>query len=72
MSAQERVYESRGRLVRRGNDEIAAKAAALRFVSRVPLLCECDHPDCRELVLLTLADYRRAREQREFITAPAH
>jgi hypothetical protein len=73
MSAQEnRAYESRSHVIRTANEGIAAKAAALHFVSRVPMLCECDEPDCRELVLLTLADYRQAREQHEFLTAPGH
>lgn len=72
MSAQQRTYESRSQVVRTGNDGIAAKAAALRFVSRVPMLCECEDPACRELIMLTLADYRRARREREFITAPGH
>ena len=73
MSAQEnRAYESRPHLIRYANEEIAEKAAVLRFVSRVPMLCECGDRGCRELVLLTLADYRRAREEREFLTAPGH
>lgn len=72
MSAQERAYESRAYAVREGNEEIAARAAALRFVSRVPMLCECDDSGCRELVLVTLSDYRRARKEREFFTAPGH
>lgn len=67
-----RVYQSRAHEIREANEGIAAKAAALRFVSRVPMLCECGDPDCRELVLLTRADYRRARGEREFLTAAGH
>jgi len=73
MSAQEeRAYESRSAVIREANDEIAARAAALHFVSRVPMLCECGDPTCRELVLVTLDEYRRERRAREFLTAPGH
>ena len=40
--------------VRRANDRIAEKAEQLRFVSRVPMLCECSAPDCRTVVLVGL------------------
>jgi len=72
MSAQERAYDSRSQVVKDGNEGIAAKAVALHFVSRIPMLCECDDPACRELILLTLGDYREARKEREFLTAPGH
>ena len=36
--------------VRASNDRIASRAEALRFTSRVPLLCECEDPGCRAIV----------------------
>jgi hypothetical protein len=67
-----RTHDDRSHVIRRANDGIAAKAAALRFVSRVPMLCECGDPACRELVLLTLAEYRRAHQEHDFLTVPGH
>jgi len=67
-----RTHESRSQVIRRANEGIAAKAAALRFVSRVPMLCECGDPACHELVLLTLADYRRVHKEHDFLTVPGH
>jgi hypothetical protein len=40
---------------------MAKTATRLRFVSRVPFLCDCDNPDCSELVLLRLEDYDAAK-----------
>ncbi|HZT86282.1 MAG TPA: hypothetical protein VE984_12835 [Gaiellaceae bacterium] len=57
---------------RKANDRIAAKAEQLRFVSRVPMLCECSDPDCRTVVLISLDDYRHVREDDSFLTAPGH
>jgi hypothetical protein len=58
---------------RRANDRIAAKAEQLRFVSRVPMLCECSARDCRAIVLLALDDYRKIRGRGgTFFTAPGH
>ncbi len=61
---------SRSERVRASNEKLARAAARLRFVSRVPFLCECDSDDCRELVLLSLEDFGRARSGT--ITAPGH
>jgi hypothetical protein len=56
------LAESRPLRVREANERMAKTATRLRFVSRVPFLCECDdHPDCSELVLLTLEDYDAAK-----------
>jgi len=58
---------------RKGNDRIAAKAEQLRFVSRVPMLCECSAPGCRTVVMVGLEDYRAIRRTEDsFITAPGH
>jgi hypothetical protein len=49
---------------------VARSALRLHVVSRVPFFCECDDPDCRELVLFSHADYREARSTP--ITASGH
>lgn len=59
--------------VRAANDAIADKAAQLRFVSRVPMRCECGDPDCRSLVMIALPDYRTIVEAADTIlTASGH
>ncbi|HEY7421049.1 MAG TPA: hypothetical protein VH541_03485 [Gaiellaceae bacterium] len=58
---------------RKANDRIAAKAEQLRFVSRVPMLCECSAPGCRTIVMVALSDYREIRATEDsFLTAPGH
>ena len=58
---------------RKANDRIAAKAEQLRFVSRVPMLCECSTPGCRTVVMVDLDDYREIRRTEDsFLTAPGH
>lgn len=57
---------------RKANDRIVEKAAQLRFVSRVPMLCECSSPDCRTVVMVGLDDYRAIRDSGAFLTAPGH
>jgi hypothetical protein len=58
---------------RKANDRIALKAEQLRFVSRVPMLCECSEPGCRTVVMVALEDYREIRRTEDsFITAPGH
>jgi hypothetical protein len=58
---------------RRANDRIAAKAEQLRFVSRVPMLCECTDPACRTIVLIALVDYHAIRRSDgSVLTAPGH
>jgi hypothetical protein len=58
---------------RKANDRIAAKAEQLRFVSRVPMLCECSAPGCRTIVMVSLSAYREIRlTEDSFITAPGH
>ncbi|HET8528241.1 MAG TPA: hypothetical protein VFL60_04970 [Gaiellaceae bacterium] len=59
--------------VRAGNDRIAERAEQLRFVSRVPMLCECGQPGCSQLVLIGLEEYRHVRANRRgYLTAPDH
>ena len=57
---------------RKANDRIALKAEQLRFVSRVPMLCECSAPGCRTIVMVGLDDCRAIRESDAFLAAPGH
>ena len=58
---------------RAANDRIADKAEKLRFVSRVPMLCECSKPACRAIVMISIDAYRQLREMPGcFLTAPGH
>ena len=64
---------SRPDLVRESNDHIADQAVRLRFVSRVPMLCECGDSACKAMVLLTLDEYQRVRrDQTLYLTVPGH
>jgi hypothetical protein len=59
--------------VRLANDRIADKAERLRFVSRVPMLCECSSPACRTIVMVSLEEFRQLRlDSEHFLTAPGH
>ena len=57
---------------RRANERIAEKADRFRFVSRVPMLCECSTPGCRTVFMIALSDYREIRESDALIVAPGH
>ncbi len=74
MSAREQPDRvSRPDDVRRGNERIAERAEQLRFVSRVPMLCECGDPACSQIVLIALDGYRQVRtDGRRYLTAPGH
>lgn len=72
MSAQrERVQLSRSEEVRSSNDHIAERAVRLRFVSRVPMLCECSDAGCRSIILVGLDRYQELRAS-GFFTTPGH
>jgi hypothetical protein len=58
---------------RKANDRIAEKAEQLRFVSRVPMLCECSETPCRRIVMIGLSDYFALRRSEDSVlTAPGH
>jgi hypothetical protein len=58
---------------RKANDRIAEKAEQLRFVSRVPMICECAEPTCRTIVMIALGDYYAIRRSdAAILTAPGH
>jgi hypothetical protein len=49
----------------------AARSHHFDATQRVPFLCECADPDCREIVMLSLLDYEavRAHPDRFFLVA---
>jgi hypothetical protein len=72
MSVQEeRSQLPRSETVRGSNDRIADRATQLRFVSRVPMLCECSSGGCQAIVLIELERFQDLRE-RGYLTAPEH
>lgn len=48
-------------LVRTANDRIGVRAETLRFMSRVPMICECHDPSCDTLVLIDLESFHALR-----------
>ena len=70
---KQRVYLTKPEIARHSNDRIAEKAVQYRFVSRIPMLCECGDPDCERIVLIELDAYRQLRrEPSATLTAPGH
>jgi hypothetical protein len=58
---------------RKANESIAGAARQLVPDDRVPFICECADPDCREIVQLTLAEYEGVRSHPvRFVTASGH
>jgi hypothetical protein len=47
--------------VREANVRVIDQAERLGIESRLPLLCECEDPECREYILLRPEDYRSER-----------
>ncbi len=78
MSEQLRDYAFEGAAnvseqFRASNQRIAEQALLLHFVSRVPFICECSDPGCREFVLLPPGDYETARRGgTAYVTLPGH
>ena len=72
MSAQlESEQPGRPDHVRSSNDRIAQRAVEHRFVSRVPMLCECSDAACEAIFLIELDRYRDLRRS-GYLTAPEH
>jgi hypothetical protein len=58
---------------RAANDRIAEKAEQLRFISRVPMMCECSDSDCRGIVMVWPEEYRALRQDPDnVLTARGH
>ena len=66
------LTRTRTSAVRASNDHIAARAEALHFMSRVPLLCECDNPGCGALVLVSLDEFHRLRRTGDDVITDDH
>ncbi len=58
---------------RNANERMERAARSHRFeaIQRVPFICECADPSCREIVMLSLVDYEaiRAHPDRFFLVA---
>jgi hypothetical protein len=66
---------SRSAEAREANERVARKAERCTFRARVPMLCECGDPDCREIFLIELEEFRRATASgasAPVLTAPGH
>jgi hypothetical protein len=60
-------------IFREANEHIENAAQSLGQTGRIPFICECAEPSCRELVQLTLEEYERVREEpTRFFLAPGH
>ena len=73
MSAQEQRITNRSEDAYDANGRLARAAETHRFVSRVPMFCECADPTCQALILVELDRYYRVRRDRSlYLTAPEH
>jgi hypothetical protein len=61
-------------IFRDANEEIAQVREQLTVIEgRTPFLCECDDPNCREVVRLTIEEYEAIREYpSHFLLANGH
>lgn len=60
-------------IFREANEQIGDYAEAYGVQTTVPFLCECADQHCREILRLTLENYREVREDpRHFINTPGH
>jgi hypothetical protein len=59
-------------IFRRANEGISAVAGE-QFEQPIPLICECADPACRDIVLMTPAEYGAIRSNpRLFLKVPGH
>ena len=72
MTSVERATKNELRF-REANEQIEERRAELGIDERVPYLCECEEPRCRELVRLSAEEYRAARvDERHFLLIEDH
>ena len=58
---------------RSANESIAETAAENDVGGQIPFICECAEPTCREVVRLTIDEYRDVRaDPRYFVNAVSH
>jgi hypothetical protein len=74
MSAQEqRAHVDKSDQARVANDRIIERAEELRFVSRVPVLCECSDSGCTAVLLIGISEYAEVRGcSGLYLTLPGH
>jgi hypothetical protein len=60
-------------IFREANERIGETAEQLGAGMSIPFLCECADENCREIVRLTMAEYRDLRSNpRHFVNTPGH
>ena len=60
-------------LFRDANEQIDDRRRELEVGGRTPYLCECEDPQCTQLIRLTLEEYGEARaDDQKFIIAVGH
>src|SRR5437763_12926521 len=60
-------------IFRNANEGISEAADAEEIEDRVPFICECADPACREIVQLSMQEYREIRQDpRLFFNVPGH
>ncbi len=58
---------------RDANEKIGRAADEHSIDGAIPFICECANPECRDIVLVTRADYQRIRSNPvHFLNAPGH
>lgn len=68
-----RAYLARPEGVRQADERIAELARRYKFVSRMPMLCECEDGDCQAIVPIGLESYDELRRRPDAVlTAPGH
>ncbi len=60
-------------IFRQANEEIREVFEAEEIENRVPFICECADPACREIVQMSMKEYCAIREDpRVFLNVPGH
>ena len=60
-------------IFREANERIREFAETSDIETPLPFICECADPECREIVLLTLEQYRELRrDPRHFVNVEGH
>ena len=60
--------------VKSRNELLTERARRHRFYSetRLPLICECDNPNCAEFVRITADEYQATRSDGYYVVHPGH
>jgi hypothetical protein len=73
LERQQRASVEPWESTRAANRRVAHAAERLQFVSRMPLFCECDTPDCDALLLISREDFAAVESGSNMrLTAPGH